>query len=301
MLVLRPAGRMPGSSYRLRGYWATRRWSSCSTIPTLSGARRDGRRLLAEARTCARGLGATPANLGATGTAFAVWAPGASRSAWSATSTSGLADRHPIRLRRSTGVWKIYVPRRGDGRTTSSRSSARRRCCREGRSVGAPVEQAPSHHQRGGGAAAADWATASLEARARCQRADAGRIYEVHLGSWRPVGGRPGQPLARRDELADRWCRAREMGFTHLELLPVSSIRSTSPGATRPIGCTRRPRASAAGRFRPGRPLPGRHRRDPRLGARRTSRRRARPGRASTARTSTARRPAQGFHRTGIR
>ena len=46
-------------------------------------------------------------------------------------------------------------------------------------------------------------------------------VYEVHLGSWRRSPDAPGQPLGYRDlapQLAD-YCV--EMGFTHVELMPV--------------------------------------------------------------------------------
>ena len=66
-------------------------------------------------------------------------------------------------------------------------------------------------------------------------------IYEVHLGSWRRGDGN--RWLSYR-ELADTLPRyARDLGFTHIELMPVTSILSTAPGAISPPVFMRRPAA----------------------------------------------------------
>ena len=64
---------------------------------------------------------------GVSGVHFAVWAPNARASAWSATSTAGTAAC--IRCARSTesGYWEIFVPDLGAGRSLQVRSPRRRR------------------------------------------------------------------------------------------------------------------------------------------------------------------------------
>jgi 1,4-alpha-glucan branching enzyme len=60
------------------------------------------------------------------------------------------------------------------------------------------------------------------ESRAKLQAAAAPiSIYEVHLGSWRRVTGESNRPLTYREAAGSLAHYAREMGFTHVELLPV--------------------------------------------------------------------------------
>ena len=100
-------------------------------------------------------------------------------------------------------------------------------------------------------------------------------IYECHIGSWMRVPEH-GNRYLTYDELADRLVPyVKEMGFTHLELLPVSEFPFDGSWGYQPIGLfapTSRhgsPEAFAALR----RPLPSRgHRPAARLGARRTFR-----------------------------
>jgi 1,4-alpha-glucan branching enzyme len=47
-------------------------------------------------------------------------------------------------------------------------------------------------------------------------------IYEVHLGSWRRRGGEGGRWLTYRELTEELPAYARDMGFTHIELMPVS-------------------------------------------------------------------------------
>ena len=121
-------------------------------------------------------------------------------------------------------------------------------------------------------------------------------IYEVHLGSWRR--GEDGLFLTY-DELADQLIPyAADLGFTHLELLPISEHPLDDSWGYQPIGLfapTRRfgdpagfarfvDRAHAAG-----------PRRDPRLGAGAFPDRRARPGAFRRHRALRTRRSAQGL------
>ncbi len=168
-------------------------------------------------------LGATPrAHESVEGTAFAVWAPNASRV--SVVGEFNLWDgrRHPMRLRRECGVWELFLPGVAagaaykyelldrDGRLLPLKADpyARRAELRPANaSIVAPLPPA----------------LPAAPGRRRANALDAPvSIYEVHLGSWR-----------RRVEEGDRWLDwdeladtlvpyAAEMGFTHLELLPVT-------------------------------------------------------------------------------
>ncbi|MFO1330255.1 MAG: 1,4-alpha-glucan branching protein GlgB [Rubrivivax sp.] len=165
-------------------------------------------------------LGAHPRlHEGVAGTAFAVWAPNASRVSVVGDFNHWDGRRHPMRLRRECGVWELFVPGVGagalyrfellDGAGTrlplKSDPCARAAELRPGSaSVVAPALQA------------APVATAARDATPHAPMA----IYEVHLGSWRR---RPDGGWLDWDQLADTLVPyAAEMGFTHLELLPVA-------------------------------------------------------------------------------
>jgi 1,4-alpha-glucan branching enzyme len=168
-------------------------------------------------------LGATPRTMdGVAGTAFAVWAPNASRV--SVVGDFNLWDgrRHPMRLRRECGVWELFLP--------GVHAGARYKfelLSREGHLL--PQKADPFAR-----ASELRPATASVvavmppvappsPARQAANALDAPMsIYEVHLGSWKRVP-EDGNRWLNWDELAAQLVPyAADMGFTHLELLPVS-------------------------------------------------------------------------------
>jgi len=168
-------------------------------------------------------LGAAPREQeGVKGTGFAVWAPNASRVSVVGDFNQWDGRRHPMRLRRECGVWEIFLP----GVTEGARYKFEL-LDRDGRQL--PQKADPYARQ-----AELRPATASVVTRmptlvpvsvAR-QQANALNapmsIYEVHLPSWRRVPEQQDRWL-NWDELADQLLPyAQDMGFTHLELMPVS-------------------------------------------------------------------------------
>ena len=168
-------------------------------------------------------LGATPREMdGVAGTSFAVWAPNASRVSVVGDFNHWDGRRHPMRLRRECGVWELFLP----GVSAGARYKFEL-LDREGRLL--PQKADPFARQ-----AELRPATASVvaamppvappsAARRAANALDAPMcVYEVHLASWRR---RPddGNRWLRWDELADELVAyAQDMGYTHLELMPVS-------------------------------------------------------------------------------
>ncbi len=184
-------------------------------------------------------LGAHPmAHEGVAGTGFAVWAPNARR-----VSVVGDFNRwdgrlHPMRKRVDSGIWEIFAPGVGEGTVYKFEI------------VGAGGVLLPLKADPFGFAAEMRPSTASIVARtdqfawtdadylaARARR-DPRRapmaIYEVHPGSWRRhADGR----FLSYDELAATLIpHAVELGFTHLELLPVSEHPLDASWGYQPIG-----------------------------------------------------------------
>ena len=155
---------------------------------------------------------------GVKGTAFAVWAP-------SAVSVRVVGDfngwdgrRHPMRALGASGVWELFVPDvapgarykyeilTGDHHLLLKADPMARQAEVPPRT--ASVVAAPAAHPWGDG----EW----MAARANRGAEDPLRIYEVHLGSWRH-GLENYRDLA--GPLADH---VHDLGFTHVELLPVA-------------------------------------------------------------------------------
>ena len=168
-------------------------------------------------------LGATPRYMhSVAGTSFAVWAPNASRV--SVVGAFNLWDgrRHPMRLRRECGVWEIFLPGVGAG-------AAYKFELRDARGNWLPHKADPFARQSELRPATASIVAAMPPVTAPCPaRAVANglaapmSIYEVHLGSWRRKP-EDGNRWLTWDELADTLVPyAQDMGFTHLELMPVS-------------------------------------------------------------------------------
>jgi 1,4-alpha-glucan branching enzyme len=168
-------------------------------------------------------LGATQRESeGVAGTSFAVWAPNASRVSVVGDFNSWDGRRHPMRLRRECGVWEIFLPGVGAGARFKYEIRGR-----DGHVL--PLKSDPYALQ-----GELRPATASVVARMPAvaapsderQRANAldapVAVYEVHLGSWRRKP-EDGNRFLQWDELADALVPyVADMGFTHIELLPVS-------------------------------------------------------------------------------
>ena len=169
-------------------------------------------------------LGARPREIdGARGVAFTVWAPSA-RSVSVVGDWNGWDGRvHPMRTLGASGIWELFVPgvdegarykfeiRGGDG---SLRLKADPEAQRAEHPPKTASEVFVSRHQWED----EEWMAARPGRRPHEEPVS---IYEVHLPSWRwnPLeGNRPLSYVELGEELGDY---AHDMGFTHVELLPV--------------------------------------------------------------------------------
>ncbi len=168
-------------------------------------------------------LGATPRTMdGVWGTSFAVWAPNAARVSVVGDFNQWDGRRHPMRLRRECGVWEIFLPAVEIGaRYKFELLSAAGEllplkadpCARQAElrpATASIVAKMPPRSEPSAERAAANALDAPMS------------VYEVHLGSWRRKP-EDGERWLNWDELADTLVPyAQELGFTHLELLPIS-------------------------------------------------------------------------------
>jgi 1,4-alpha-glucan branching enzyme len=180
--------------------------------------------LLAEGRhrRIVERLGARPMTMsGVPGVGFAVWAPNAQRVSVVGDFNTWDGRRHPMRLRQECGVWEIFVPRLGAGElykyeVLGADGALTKRADPLARAAEAPPAKA---------SIVADttpfaWGDAAWQG-ARVGRKDEAplAIYEVHAPSWRRHAD--GRPFSW-EELAESLVPyVRDLGFTHIELLPV--------------------------------------------------------------------------------
>jgi len=164
------------------------------------------------------------AHEGASGVHFAVWAPNARFVSVVGDFNDWDHRRHPMRRRLDVGVWEIFVPDIAEGRAYKFRIVGPDGAILPLKAdpFAFAAELRPTTASLTARPAKPDWGDA--EHRAHWAAADARRepmaIYEVHPGSW------------RRDEHGwfQTWDRMAEtlipyvvdMGFTHIEFLPVS-------------------------------------------------------------------------------
>jgi 1,4-alpha-glucan branching enzyme len=168
-------------------------------------------------------LGAHPmVHEGEMGTRFAVWAPNAGRVAVIGSFNGWDTETHAMRPQATSGVWATFVPRVGPEALYKFAITTRTGEVRIKTDPFAfKMEQGPgfaSIVQASSGYAWGDAAWMARRAQANPVREPV-HIYEVHLGSWRH--GVPGQPLSYRDLAPLLAAHVRDLGFTHLELLPI--------------------------------------------------------------------------------
>jgi 1,4-alpha-glucan branching enzyme len=161
---------------------------------------------------------------GADGFHFAVWAPNAARVSVVGSFNNWDGRRHVMRFRVDSGVWEIFVPGIGGGETYKFEILAK-----DGTLL--PLKADPYARKSELRPRTASLTTPEIEQewedaahRQWWSTVDARRqpisIYEVHAGSWRRGLD---NAMLTWDELGDTlipYCV--EMGFTHIEFLPIT-------------------------------------------------------------------------------
>jgi 1,4-alpha-glucan branching enzyme len=176
-----------------------------------------------------RRLGAHPVRLdGVDGVAFAVWAPHASRVAVIGEFNGWDGRRHGMRLRHECGVWEIFLPnvRTGQLYKYEIKGPGGALLTDKCDPFAFFVEKSPGSAAIVCDLDAYSWGDGEwMRNRRHYNRREAPiSIYEVHLPSWRRKPEEGHRWLSYR-ELADELIGyVREMGFTHIELLPVAEF-----------------------------------------------------------------------------
>ncbi len=174
---------------------------------------------------------------GAAGVHFAVWAPDAQRVSVVGDFNQWDGRRHIMRKRVDTGVWEIFIPGVSYGTLYKYELIGRDGSLLPLKAdpVGFGAEMRPSTASVVRDTAFAWSDNEWLRARAaRDPRRAPLSIYEVHLGSWRRADG---WRWLNYDELADTLVPyVADLGFTHLELMPINEHPLDASWGYQPIG-----------------------------------------------------------------
>ncbi|MBL9186092.1 MAG: 1,4-alpha-glucan branching protein GlgB [Opitutaceae bacterium] len=172
-------------------------------------------------------LGAHLRDLGGVkGVSFAVWAPSATRVSVVGNFNHWDGRYHPMRSLGASGVWELFIPGLGAGELYKFEIRDQAGHVRlktdpygtyfEGPPGNAAIVCDPTTFQ---------WSDAAWMERRRADAANPDRpisVYEIHLGSWKRKPEDANRPLSYRElapQLADY---AIEMGFTHIEVMPLA-------------------------------------------------------------------------------
>jgi 1,4-alpha-glucan branching enzyme len=167
-------------------------------------------------------LGARPISHGSRGVHFAVWAPNARRVSVVGDFNGWDGRVHPMRALVASGLWEIFVPQLGVGgrykfEILPPNGPAMLKADPYGRYFETPPQTASIVYDGGFTWSDEAW-LADRRARGMRHR-DPMSVYEVHMGSWRRH--HDGRWLSYRELAETLVPYVRDMGFTHIELMPI--------------------------------------------------------------------------------
>ncbi len=161
---------------------------------------------------------------GVEGVNFAVWAPNASSVSVVGDFNSWDARRHPMRKHIPGGFWELFVPGLSEGTLYKYQIRHNGQVFEKCDPFAFGAEVPPQTASKVIDLNRYHWHDSSW----MCNRPNVNwlerplSMYEVHLGSWRRPGDDPNRWLTYRDLAHQLVEYVQEMGYTHIELLPVS-------------------------------------------------------------------------------
>ena len=171
-------------------------------------------------------MGARPATIdGRAGYSFVVWAPNARAVSVVGDFNGWNPGAHPLKSLGVSGLWETFVPDVGEGslykwHLQTAAGPAVAKMDPFGLLCERPPHTASMTHHLGRHVWRDDgWMTARREHGAPLDRAVA--IYEVHPASWRRRDEDGGRALTWRELARELVPYVRQLGFTHIELMPV--------------------------------------------------------------------------------
>jgi 1,4-alpha-glucan branching enzyme len=174
------------------------------------------------------------------GTHFAVWAPNASAVFLCGDFNGWSRDATPMEPVGQTGIWEVFVAGVGEGCHYKYRLIDRsgRELPLKADPLGFGAEHPPETASivrdiSGYGWHDGDWMASRS---GRNDRHAPISIYEVHLGSWRRRAAEDGRMLSYREAAEELVDYVVDLGFTHIEFLPLSEHPFDGSWGYQPVG-----------------------------------------------------------------
>ncbi|PJG86376.1 1,4-alpha-glucan branching protein GlgB [Conservatibacter flavescens] len=168
------------------------------------------------------------------GVTFRLWAPNAKRVSVVGDFNYWDGRRHPMRLHIESGIWELFLPKVALGQLYKFELVD---CNNQLRLKSDPYAfSAQLRPDTASQISALPEVVEMTQKRAKANQVDQPiSIYEVHLGSWRR--NLENNYWLNYDELADELIPyVKEMGFTHIELLPISEFPFDGSWGYQPLG-----------------------------------------------------------------
>jgi 1,4-alpha-glucan branching enzyme len=174
------------------------------------------------------------------GVSFAVWAPNARAVNLVGDFNDWDGRRHPMRKRYECGVWELFVPGLGPGvrYKFEIKSSSGMLMPLKADPYASQAELPPATASIVSCPSTYKWADGGwMEARGRANAPTAPMsTYEVHLGSWRRKPEEDNRFLTYREMIDELVPYVRDLGFTHVEFMPVGEFPFDGSWGYQPIG-----------------------------------------------------------------
>ena len=237
------AGPWPGDAYRLRAEGAAGTWDFDDPYRFGPVLGEIDEYLIGEGKH-SRLWQALGAHLrhheGVSGVHFAVWAPSARRVSVVGGFNNWDGRRHQMRRRGQTGVWEIFLPglAAGEAYKYEILGADDQLLPLKADPLGFGAEHPPQTSSVVRALGVHDWDDVpwmSRRAAAQSVRAPIS-VYEVHLGSWRRVMDDAGRPLSYLELASELIDYVDDLGFTHIELLPITEHPFDGSWGYQPIG-----------------------------------------------------------------
>ena len=177
---------------------------------------------------------------GVRGVTFAVWAPNARSVSVVGDFNGWDREAHHLRSCGDAGVWEGFVPELTSGSVYKYCVRSRHNGYESLRAdpFGAFAEVPPLTASRVWELEPYEWRDQEWMSRRGSSSSHGApiSIYEVHLGSWRRKPEEGGRPLTYRELASELVGYCTEMGFTHVELLPVMEHPFSGSWGYQPLG-----------------------------------------------------------------
>ncbi len=162
---------------------------------------------------------------GVRGVSFSVWAPNAKRVSVVGDFCDWDGRRYPMRMLGGSGIFELFVPSVSDGALYKYEiRAADGSIFLKSDPYARKMEQSPGNAAIVVADSAYEWGDQAWSEQRRVvdHAREAMLVYEVHLGSWARVPEEGNRPLTYREIAPRLLAHVRELGVTHVELMPIA-------------------------------------------------------------------------------